>query len=121
MLGVGATLNVRVCRGAHFLTQFKLEKGEVGDGAVVHKAMPAEDERVVVDWRDRRATRCTNVSHENPSFRIGADRAEIQIMRRRLDALVHSRSQAFLLGTISGFTSVASLEVGIRRRVPDDT
>ena len=41
-------------------------------------------------------------------------------MCRRLDALVHSRSQAFLLGAVSRFTSVTSLEVGIGRRVPDD-
>jgi len=39
---------------------------------------------------------------------------------RRLDALVHSRSQAILLGAVSRFTSVTSLEVGIRSRVPDN-
>ena len=120
MLGVGATFDVRVRRSAHLLTHFKLENGKVRDGTVVHEAMPPEDKRVVVDGRDRRSTCCTYVSHENSSLCIVADRVEIQVVCRRLDALVHSRSQAFLLGAVSRFASVSSLEVGIRRCVPDN-
>lgn len=41
-------------------------------------------------------------------------------MCRRLDAFVHSRSQAFLLGAVSRFTSVTSLEVGVGGCVPDN-
>lgn len=77
MLGVGATFDVGICRGTHLLAHFKLENGEVCDGAVVHEAVPAEDERVIVDWRNGRSACCTNVSHENPSLCIVTDRAEI--------------------------------------------
>ena len=121
MLGIGAAFDVFVCRSAHFLAQLKLQNGKVCNGAVVHETVPAEDERVIVDWRDRRPARCTYVSHEDTSLCIGANRAEVQIVRRGLDTLVHGRSQAFFPSAVSRFTGVASLEVGIRRRVPDNT
>jgi len=121
VLRVGATFDVLVCRSAHLLAQLKLENGKVCDGAVVHEAVPTENERMVVHWRDGRSTCRTYVGHEDTSLCIGANRAEVQIVRRGLDTLVHGRSQAFFPSAVSRFTGVASLEVGIRRRVPDNT
>jgi len=77
VLRVGATFDVRICRGTHLLTQLKLKKGEIGDGAVVHEAVPAEDERVIVDGSDRRSTCCTYVSHEDSSLCIVTDGVEV--------------------------------------------
>lgn len=121
MLRVSATFDGQVCRSAHLLTQLELENGEVGNGTIVHEAMSAKDERMVVDRSDRCSARGTYVRHEHSCLCIGADRAEVQIVRRWLDALVHGRSQAFLLSAVAGLASIASLEVGIGRCVPDDT
>ena len=92
MLRVSATFHVEIRSFAHFLAEFELERGEVGHGAVVHEAVSAEDEGVVIDWDDWGSTRCSDVSHENSCFCVRADGAVVQIVGRRLYALVHGRS-----------------------------
>lgn len=70
-----------------------LDVDEVAHGAVVHERVPAEDEGMVVDGRDRRARRRADVAEADPRLRVGADRTEVEVVQRRLDRLVHRRSQ----------------------------
>ena len=121
MLRVSATFDVEIRSFAHFLAEIELEGGEICDCAVVHEAVSAEDEGVIVDWDDRRSTCCSDVSHENPSLRVCTYRAVVQIVGRRLYALIHGRSQALFLGAIAGLASIAAFEVGVRGSVPDES
>ena len=77
MLRVSATFDVEIRSFAHFLAEIELEGGEICDCAVVHEAVSAEDEGVIVDWDDRRSTCCTYVSHEDSSLCIVTDGVEV--------------------------------------------
>ena len=92
MFRVGATFDVEICSFAHLLTEVKLEGRKIGNGAVVHEAVSAENEGVVVDRNDGRPTGGPDMSHQDSSLCIRADGAVVQIVGRRLYAFVHGRS-----------------------------
>ena len=92
MFRVGSAFDGQIRRGAHLLAKVELEDGEIGNCAIVHEAMSTKDERVIVDGGDWRPTGCTDMGHEHASLSVRADRTEVQIVRGRLDALVHGRS-----------------------------
>ncbi len=62
MFGVCAAVDVLVCGFFDFKKDFALDVNEVGDYAVVHDGVPAEDEGVVVDWCYGRCGRCSDVA-----------------------------------------------------------
>lgn len=113
MFRIGAAFDVEIRSFAHLLAQFELQGGEIGNGAVVHEAVPAEDEGVVVDWNDWRSTCSPDMSHQNPSLCVGTYRAVVQIIGGRLYALVHGRPQALFLSSIARLARIAAFEIGV--------
>lgn len=132
VLRVGGAMDVLVRGLGEQLEQWAADVGEVGDDAVVHEGVAAEDERVVVDRGDRRGARGgADVGEDGRRRRVGADGVEVGVVhgrRARLEqcwsetlAVAFKLARAATAITAGGFAAVvASDERGADGRVPCD-
>lgn len=88
MLAVGGTLDVRVAVVVELLDEGAADADEVGDGAVVHDCVPAEDERVVVHAGDGGCGCGSDVCEDGGGGGVGAQGAEVWVVERWLGILV---------------------------------
>lgn len=94
VLRVGGAVDVLVGRLLEQAQQGPADVGKVRDHAIVHDRVAAEDERVVVDGRHRRARRRADVRKQRRRRRVAADAVEVGVVGRRLAVLVHRHPRA---------------------------
>ena len=79
VLGVSATQDIAVGVETEQVCHVAADIEEVGDGAVVHEDVAAEDERVTVGLVHNAATGCSDVGKKAMGFGIAAKVAEVEI------------------------------------------
>ena len=94
VLGVGAAQHVGVGVVAEQVRHVAADVRKVGDGAIVHKGVPAKDEGVAVDLRDDAAARRADVREQAVRLRVGAQAAEVEVVDGRRLGFVEGRAGA---------------------------
>jgi len=84
----------------------------------VHERVTAKDERVVVDMGDGSAGGSADMRQTYSRLRVGADAAEVRIVKWRAHGLVESRAETLTLRAIAARAGAPLLEVGVGGGVP---
>lgn len=80
MLGIGRAEYIAVRVEGEQVGEVAANSGEVGDDAVVHEDVAAEDEGVGVDLRDDAAGGGANVREDAVRFGVVAERLEVEVV-----------------------------------------
>ena len=88
VLAVGGTFDVRVAVVVELLDEGPADADEVGDGAVVHNCVPAEDERVVVHAGDGGCGCGSDMCEDGGGGGVGAEGAEVGVVEGWLGIFV---------------------------------
>ena len=79
VFGVGAAEDIAVGVEAEEVGHVATDIGEIGDGAVVHEDVAAEDERVAVDLRHDAAAGGADVGEQAVGFGVAAQVPEVEV------------------------------------------
>lgn len=94
MLGVCGAKHVTVCVVREKVGQVAPDGREVGDDAVVHEDMAAEDEGMRVHLRDNASAACPDMGKDAVRFRVVTERFEVEVVDRWALGLVECWSRA---------------------------
>ena len=81
MLRVSGAFDVLICGFVKEREESYSYVTDVLDNAIVHDGVSAEDERVIVDGRDRCGRGGTNVCEQSCGAGVGADAVEDEVVR----------------------------------------
>lgn len=111
VFGVGSAGDVRVGVERQKVAEGPADGEEVGDEAVVHEGVAAEGEGVVVDGGGGGGSCGANVCEAGRRGRVGADRAEVQVVEGGLRGAVEGGAAGCGLGWV-GFVTVIGVVAG---------
>jgi hypothetical protein len=94
VLRVGGSEDVAVGVEGEEVCQVAADGGEVGDDAVVHEDVAAEDEGVRVYLCHDAAAACADVGKDAVCFGVFAERLEVEVIDGWAGGFVESRSRA---------------------------
>ena len=92
VLGISAAQDVAVGIETKQVGHVAADLGEIGDGAVVHEDMTAEDKRVAIDLCHDAATSRADVGEQAVGLGIAAEIAEVEVADRWGLRFVQGRS-----------------------------
>ena len=114
-LGVGLSGDLGIQRFVDREHEVALDRGELGEEAVVHEQPATVAERMTVGLLDRRPDRRTDMREEMPRGDMAGELAEILVVPRRLDTPEHTRRRRPVIP--GDAESIAVGWLGTERRV----